>query len=60
MKAVKNGIWFSGVASFIFGLSDRTFASLSDGLINAIDLVQLFTASLIFVAWLFLKPESTC
>jgi len=55
---LKNGIWFLGISSWLFGITDRSIASLSDGYLSALDMVQLFTASFFFVSWLFLKPTS--
>ena len=55
----KNGIWLFGVSSWLFGITDRSIATLSDGYLSALDLTQLFTAATFFVAWLFLKPSST-
>ena len=54
---LKKAIWLIGTSSWIFGISDRTLASLADSYISAIDLIQLCTASFFFVSWLFLKPE---
>lgn len=56
---IKNGIWLFGVSSWVFGITDRSIASFSDGYLSALDLTQLFTGATFFVAWLFLKPSST-
>ncbi|MBW4636404.1 MAG: hypothetical protein KME30_32360 [Iphinoe sp. HA4291-MV1] len=56
--SLKNGIWMFGLSSWIFGITDRSIASFSDGYLSASDLTQLFTAVAFFVAWLFLKPTS--
>ena len=56
-QTLKKGIWVLGTSSWVFGISDRSIASLADGYISAIDLIQLFTASFFFISWLFLKPE---
>jgi hypothetical protein len=53
---LKRGIWLLGVSSWLFGITDRSIASFSDGYLSALDLVQLLTASFFFVGWLFLKP----
>jgi len=58
LGSLRNGIWFIGISSWLFGISDRTIASLADGYLSAIDIIQLFTASFFFVSWLFLKPTS--
>ncbi|MBF2068047.1 MAG: hypothetical protein IGS39_27070 [Calothrix sp. C42_A2020_038] len=55
---LKNGIWLFGVSSWVFGITDRSIASFSDGYLSALDLTQLFTAATFFVAWIFLKPVS--
>ena len=55
----KNGIWLLGVASWLFGITDRSIASFSDGYLSAIEIMQLFTASFFFVGWLFLKPATS-
>jgi hypothetical protein len=56
-QTLKKGIWILGTTSWMFGISDRSIASLADSYISAIDLIQLFTASFFFVSWLFLKPK---
>lgn len=56
--SLKNGIWFLGISSWLFGITDRSIASLSDGYLSALDIAQLFTAAFFFVSWLFLKPAS--
>jgi hypothetical protein len=53
---LKNGIWLLGVSCWLFGITDRTIASFSDGYLSALDIVQLFTASFFFISWLLLKP----
>ncbi|MBW4629342.1 MAG: hypothetical protein KME49_28490 [Brasilonema octagenarum HA4186-MV1] len=55
---IKNGIWVFGISSWLFGITDRSIASFSDGYLSAMDLTQLFTAGIFLVAWLFLKPTS--
>lgn len=54
---LKNGIWLFGISSWLFGITDRSIASFSDGYLSALDLTQLFTAATFFAAWLFLKPS---
>lgn len=56
LGSLKNGIWFLGISSWLFGITDRSIASLSDGYLSALDIAQLFTAAFFFVSWLFLKP----
>ena len=56
LQMFQKGIWLFGILSWIFGLTDRSIALLSDGYLSAIDIVQLFTASFFFVSWIFLSP----
>ena len=56
---LKNGIWLLGIASWLFGITDRSIASFSDGYLSAIDIMQLFTASFFFLGWLYLKPSTS-
>lgn len=56
-QTLKKGIWIVGTSSWLFGIIERSIASIADGYISALDLIQLFTASFFFVSWLFLKPE---
>lgn len=55
---LRNAIWILGISSWLFGITDRTIASFSDGYLSAVDIVQLSTASFFFVSWLFLKPTA--
>ncbi|MGJ5676676.1 MAG: hypothetical protein ACR9NN_24250 [Nostochopsis sp.] len=55
---IKNGIWLFGISSWLFGITDRSIASFADGYLSVLDLMQLFTAVIFFVAWLFLKPTN--
>ena len=54
---LRNGIWLLGIPSWLFGISDRSMATLADGYLSAMDFMQLFTASIFFLSWLFLKPD---
>jgi hypothetical protein len=58
LAKLRNAIWLLGVSSWLFGITDRSIASFSDGYLSALDLVQLSTASFFFVSWLFLKPTA--
>ncbi len=56
LKDLKRGIWYLGLSSWLFGITDRSIASFADGYLSALDITQLFTASFFLVSWLFLKP----
>ena len=55
---LKNGIWLAGIPSWIFGITDRSFAAFADGYLSALEVFQLFTASFFFLSWLYLRPET--
>lgn len=55
---LRNRIWLFGIPSWLFGIGDRTIASLADGYLTIIEIVQLFTAFFFLVAWISLKPET--
>jgi hypothetical protein len=59
LQDLKMGIWFLGITAWLFGICDRSIASLADGYLSATDLLQLFTASFFLVCWLFLKPNQS-
>lgn len=56
---IRNSIWILGIPSCLFGITDRSLASLADGYLSAIDLTQLFTSAFLLLAWLSLKPEES-
>ncbi|MBW4578822.1 MAG: hypothetical protein KME42_04505 [Tildeniella nuda ZEHNDER 1965/U140] len=56
LENLRQGIWLIGISSWVFGITDRSIATFSDGSLSALDIAQLFTASFFFVSWLFLKP----
>jgi hypothetical protein len=53
----RNGIWAVGIPSWLFGISDRLFAILTDSYISIWEITQLFTVFFLFISWLYLKPE---
>jgi len=56
---VKNRIWSFGIPSWLFGITDRSFAAFADGHLSAIELLWLCIASFFLVGWLCLKPEES-
>lgn len=56
---LRSGIWLFGIPSWLFGIGDRSFAAFADGYLSVIEVIQLFTASLFFASWLFLRPENS-
>ncbi|MGL4759607.1 MAG: hypothetical protein ACRCXZ_09820 [Patescibacteria group bacterium] len=53
----RNGIWAMGIPSWLFAISDRLIAILSDSYISIWEITQLFTVFSFFISWLYLKPE---
>lgn len=53
---LRNSIWLIGIPSWLFGITDRSLASMADGYLSAIEIVHLFTAFFFFMSWLCLKP----
>jgi hypothetical protein len=56
---LKNGVWFFGIPSFLFGITDRSVAAFADGYLSPIEIIHIFTASFFFLTWLYLKPEQS-
>ncbi|NJL81848.1 MAG: hypothetical protein HC890_00540 [Chloroflexaceae bacterium] len=53
----KTGLWGLGIPSWLFAIGDRGLAALGDGSLSAPEISQVFVASLLFIFWLYLKPE---
>lgn len=60
LATLRNFIWLLGIVCWVFGITDRSIASLADGYLSAIDIMQLFTAAFFFISWLYLKPRQEC
>lgn len=56
---LKNGIWLVGIPSWLFGITDRSVAALSDGYVSPLEVFQLFTTAFFFLSWLYLRPENS-
>lgn len=54
---LKTAIWFIGNIAWLFGILDRSIATLADGYLSAIGLLQILIATFLFWCWLFLKPH---
>ncbi|MGL5792814.1 MAG: hypothetical protein ACRC06_00125 [Waterburya sp.] len=57
VSIARSGIWAVGIPSCVFGIGERTIASLANGYISILEIAQLFTTFFVFVSWLYLKPE---
>jgi len=52
-------VWTGGCGAWIFGLSDRSIAALTDNRISAVDIVLLGTAAIVAFGWVVLIPASS-
>ena len=55
--ALKNGIWFFGIPSWLFGIADRGAAAFADGYLSLLEMSQILGISFLFIGWLCLKPQ---
>lgn len=58
LNKLRNSLWFIGIPSWLFGITDRGVAAFADGYLSPLEILQIFTASLFFLSWLSLKPEA--
>lgn len=59
LDQIKNCVWLIGIPSWLFAITDRSFAILSDGDLSPLDVLQLLMTCVFFVSWLYLKPEES-
>lgn len=59
INKLKTGIWFIGIPSWIFGITDRTVSAFADSYLSAQEILQLLTTCFFFISWIYLKPEPT-
>ncbi|MBW4554751.1 MAG: hypothetical protein KME59_02200 [Trichormus sp. ATA11-4-KO1] len=57
ISKLRTGVWLFGIPSWIFGITDRSWAAFADGYLSTMEVFQLLTTSFFFVSWLYLKPE---
>ncbi|PMB51958.1 hypothetical protein CEN39_12435 [Fischerella thermalis CCMEE 5201] len=56
---LKNNIWFWGIFSWMFGVTDRGVAAFADGYLSPVEILQICAISFLFLSWLFLKPDES-
>jgi hypothetical protein len=59
MDQIKSSVWMIGIPSWIFAITDRSFAVLADGDLSPVEILQLLMTCLFFVSWIYLKPEES-
>jgi hypothetical protein len=57
LARLRDSIWYFGIPSWMFGVSDRIVAAFADGYVSAIEFFHFSAATLFFLSWLFLKPK---
>lgn len=55
---LRNWVWSFGILCWLFSIIGQSFASLADSVLSALDLIHLGVVSLLFVGWLYLRPEA--
>lgn len=58
INKLKTGIWFIGIPSWLFGITDRSVSAFADSYISAQEILQLLTTCFFFISWIYLKPEA--
>lgn len=53
----KNGIWWIGVPSCLFGTVERSVALFSENYISVINIFHFLATAFLFTCWIYLKPE---
>ena len=59
INKLKTGIWFIGIPSWLFGITDRSVSAFADSYLTAQEILQLLTTCFFFISWIYLKPEPT-
>ncbi|MGJ3251571.1 MAG: hypothetical protein ACFE0J_10625 [Elainellaceae cyanobacterium] len=54
---LRSGVWAFGIPSWLFGMLDRGVAAFADGYLTAVEIANILTVSLLFVSWIYLKPD---
>ncbi len=54
---LRRDIWNLGILYWMFSITEQSFAFLADSYLSAVEITQLFKVSLLFVAWIYLRPE---
>ncbi|MBD2448677.1 hypothetical protein H6G76_16260 [Nostoc sp. FACHB-152] len=59
MDQIKSSVWLIGIPSWLFAITDRSFAVLADGDLSPVEILQILMTCLFFVSWIYLKPEES-
>ncbi|MBD2440297.1 hypothetical protein H6G69_26495 [Nostoc sp. FACHB-110] len=59
MDQIKSSVWLIGIPSWLFAISDRSFAVLSDSYLSPVEILQILMTCVFFVSWIYLKPEGS-
>ena len=55
---LRSGIWNFGVLYWMFTITEQSFTFLADSYLSGVELAQLLKVSLLFIAWIYLRPEA--
>lgn len=58
-RIFRTAVWVIGIPVWLFGVTDRGLVAFADHSPTVTEVSQLLLASVIFLSWLFLKPEDT-
>ena len=53
----KTGVWWLGIPGWLLGIADKSLNSFADGYLSSLEFFHLFTTTLFFLSWLYLKPD---
>lgn len=59
MDQIKGSVWLIGIPSWLFAITDRSFAVLADGNLSPVEILQILMTCVFFVSWIYLKPEES-
>lgn len=54
---LRGSLWNFGIFFWTFAIIDRSFVFFADGDLSGIELAQLILVSLLFIAWIYWKPD---
>lgn len=58
LTQLRYGLWFFGIFSWTFAVTERILACLADGALSATELTPLLLVSSLCIIWIYLKPRN--
>lgn len=56
---LRNAVWLLGILPWLFGLVDLGYTLFAQGMTTPTQITQFVTVIILFVGWLYLKPDSS-